>query len=110
MTTKFSINWNDILQSLKTGIFTTIVPIIITFFAPLYVQLQAGQIPDFSAINWHLLQISLVGGFTTFFGSVIKRFLQDESGNLGLGNLIKGLLQNGNTSTQPTNPTTPNSP
>jgi hypothetical protein len=80
-TPRFSINMHDIEQSLKTGLFTTIIPILIGFFAPIYNSLQAGQIPSFN-LDWHLLMASLIGGVTTVMGSIVKRFLQDEFGNL----------------------------
>jgi hypothetical protein len=81
MSTKFSINWSDILQSLKTGLFTTIVPVLIGFFAPIYNSLAVGQIPTFD-LPWKTLLTSLIAGVTATVGSIIKRFVQDEFGNV----------------------------
>jgi hypothetical protein len=81
MSQKYSLHWEDVLQSLKTGLFTTIVPILIGFFAPIYNQLAVGIIPSFN-LDWHLLLTSLMAGVTTVIGSIVKRFLQDQNGNL----------------------------
>ena len=85
MSTKFSLNWNDLFQSLKTGLFTAIIPIFIGFVAPVYNALVAGQIPWLQvpiSLDFHVLLASLVAAVTATVGSVVKRFFQNDLGNL----------------------------
>lgn len=82
---KLSINWNDLVTSLKTGLFSAVIPIILAFVAPLYNALTVGQIPFLTVqvpLDWHVLVTSLVAAITATIGSVVKRFFMDEFGNI----------------------------
>ena len=83
--TQFSLNFNDLLQSLKTAAFTTLVPIVVGYFMPLINLLQQGQIPWLTvpySLDWHMLVIAVGGGISTIIGNLLKRFLQDAEGKL----------------------------
>ena len=84
---KFSINWDDIIQSLKTGLIGSILPPVAAVIAPILVALQAGKTPSFN-IDWASLETGLrIGAYMTLMNTV-KRFIQDESGSTGVWGFV----------------------
>lgn len=78
----FSLNWHDVLQSLKTALFTGIFTWLTVFLTPIYNSITNGQIPTFT-FDWRQVLISLIGAIVAALGSVVKRFLSNSAGQIG---------------------------
>ena len=85
MSTKFSLNLNDIWQSVKSGLFTAFIPPFLAMLAPVVNTLNAGQIPFLQvpvALDYHTFVASVGLALSTFIGNSAKRFFSDATGKL----------------------------
>lgn len=85
MSTKFSLNVNDIWQSLKSGLFTAFIPPFLALIAPIINTLNAGQLPWLDIpihLDTRTFVTSIGLALSTFIGNNVKRFFSDETGKI----------------------------
>jgi len=77
----FTLNWNDVWQSLKTALFTGILGWLTALLTPIWDTITAGQIPTF-AFDWKQVLIGLGVAVISALGSVLKRYVSNSEGKI----------------------------